>query len=448
MPTMSYIQLFIAGNSYPYAIITDGTTDQTSVLQTVLTAAGSGGGTVLLPLGPVVTNLTGLSLPAKVALVGQGNARPYTNGIPNAGSWLISPNSNYGSGSNPVITLGGYNTLKDFAIYGPGNGYGSSTSRPNLSLSDNYSYLDNVTLSNSACAIQGNYKNIQMTDCWIQANGAGGIHFVDSDISKSTFSANGYDLDLGGGSASNRVNDNRFEYSQNNTSILASNNAGDFVNTNAATASGTVLHFASTSSMTAGYQVYNSTHPASIPFGTYIISMTSTTVTLNQSVSSAVSSGDSIMVYLPQGDFTTITANQFDASYLNAIDLQFSRLWTITGNNFRRSGVGATNNTSSDASIHLFANNLCTIANNTFEALVANVNDPPTVPSTGRIGPSFGFWDDGANFGCQIKGNVGSFNPVDGTHGGGINSTTNFPNFNTDNTFAKINTVIANGSLP
>jgi hypothetical protein len=75
---------------------------------------------------------------------------------------------------------------------------------------------------------------------------------------------------------------------------------GSTANTNAATASGNTLNFASVSgSVVPGMVVINNTHPGSITGGTTVLSKTSTTVVLSQNVASTVSSGDSITIGNP-----------------------------------------------------------------------------------------------------------------------------------------------------
>jgi hypothetical protein len=79
--------------------------------------------------------------------------------------------------------------------------------------------------------------------------------------------------------------------------ILAESPILESLVTNAATASGNVLHFASVpAGIVAGLAVNDTTHPGVIPSGTTVLSTASTTVALTNAVSGAgVSSGDTIV---------------------------------------------------------------------------------------------------------------------------------------------------------
>lgn len=420
-------------NAPPYSIITDGTTDQTSVLQAALTAAATKGATVVLPLGPVVINATGVTVPDGVSLVGQGNQNKFEL-VSTNGSWIISPSASYSAGTNAIITLGGHNTLRSFAIFGAGSGgFGAATSRPNILMTGpGICTLWNISSLNGWAGVYCNYVGVIMaTDCEFSANQFGAANPVDSHFTGCYFSSNGCDLLLQSGSASNMWSNCRFEFGGGpGASVSAGFGATDyFVNTSATTASGTTLTFASTAAITAGHQVFNFNAPASIPAGTYVASKTGTTVTLSNAVASSVASGNTIEFYLGNTDFNNFTGCQWDRSFTNALNMALCRHWVITGCSFRRCGAGATANTNDDAAVRMAKNNAIVFVGNTIWPGKDDSNSGPNCPS-------WGVWDDGGNFLCILKNNSIVYNPVNGTNGGGINITTNFTTFNTDNSIS------------
>lgn len=419
----------------PYSIITDGSTDQTSVFQSALTAAGTLGSTVVLPLGPIVVNGTGVSVPDGVSITGQGDQNKF-EAVSTNGSWIISPNASYGSGSNAILQLAGHNTLEGFAIFGAGSdGFGGSTSRPNIQVNGNGITLHNVSSLNGNMAMYCNLQStIMATDCAFSCSTTGIHNPVDSHFNGCYFSSNKCDVQAQSGAASNGFINCRFEFNGSGASVQAGFNAPSSTTaTSSSTASGAVLHFTNTSGITVGYQVFDQTAPTAIPAGAYVVSIvTNTSATLNVSVSSTVGSGDTIEFFLPNVDLTNFTGCQFDRCFTNALQLTYCAHWVISGCNFRRPGAGATQNTSDDAAISIKRCNAITIVGCTF---YPGVNDG----GGGTYSPSFGFWDNLGNYLCLIKNNTIVYNPVDGTHGGGINSTTNFSTFNSDNLIAQAN---------
>ena len=74
--------------------------------------------------------------------------------------------------------------------------------------------------------------------------------------------------------------------------------ASETLATNSSTASGTTINFSSTSNVLVGQLAYDSTTLSAIPIASYVVSKTSTTVTLTNSVTS-VGSGDNIVFMTP-----------------------------------------------------------------------------------------------------------------------------------------------------
>jgi hypothetical protein len=422
----------------PYNVAANGS-DQTTALNSALTAAATAGTAVLLPVGQIVINGSGLSMPSGVGMIGQNTFRPYGSTAPTKGTVLISPTASYASGTSPVITMAGNNTIMNLSIWGPGSdGFGSGTSRPNIFASAGNNLLFNASVQNANVGLNGNYQSQQfILRCSFGGNATGLLTPVDSGIGESVFYSNGADVNFGPGGNHNRFSSNRFEFNGSNSSIIAfGGSATSTANTNAATASGNAtLHFASApAGAVQGYQIYNQTNPTSIPAGTYVTSASpATSITMSANATGAgVISGDTLMFYVPAIAQNVFVGNQWDRCFLAAMALSYCNQWIITGNHFARSGAGASSNTVNDCAISLFACNSMTITGNT-------MNTGQNDGGGGVYSPSFAIWDGGANFNSQIKSNTINYNPVNGTNGGGINVLTTFTNFNTDNAVARAN---------
>lgn len=420
----------------PYKIIADGATDQTVALQTALTAASALGATVLLPLGGVVVNASGVTVPAGVSIIGQGNQNKFIS-QPTNGSWIISPTASYNTGSTAVITLNGNNYMANFQVWGAGtDGFGGGTSRPNFQMAGQQVRMLNVGSLNGNMGVYCVYQGVLVaTECTFSCNANGVMNCVDSQFVNCYHSSNACHLQLQSGASSNAWTNCRFEFNGSNAGVQIGFGAPTgTVNTSSGTASGTTLTFTGgTGAITTGYQVYNQTHPTSIATGIYVVSKTGTTVTLSAAVASAVSSGDTIEFYDPNTDLLTFTGCQFDRDFQNAIYMQYAKHVVITGCGFRRSGAGATANTSGDAYIQIDHSNLVVIVGNTMYTGVAD-------DGSGTYSPSWGVWNGGANYQCLAANNTIVWNPVNGTNGGGINDATNFPNFSANNIAVQANT--------
>lgn len=418
----------------PYNVVANGSTDQTANLQSALAAAATPGATVVLPQGVTIINGTGISIPAGVSLVGVNDARPY-QGATTQGSVLSSPNASYASGTTPVVTLNGYNTLRWLTIEGAGSdGFGNGTSRPNIQAAAGASNLmDDVTSTNGYIGYNDNYfSQTFITNSRLGANQYGVQNLVDSSVSNTIFNSNGIDVNLGAGANHNRFTGNRFEFNGTGASIVI---AGGFgwsatATTNGATAAGNaILHFASgPAAAIQGYLIYDQTNPTAIPFGTYVTTATpATTETMSaNAIGGGVVNGDTILFYITQTQDNVFVGNQWDRSFLNAFNISYATGTVLNGNIFNRGGAGATANTSNDAEIQLFASSNTQIQGNTMRTGAAD-------NGSGANSPSYGVWDGGANFNSMIKNNSIVYNKVNGTNGGGINSTTNFTTFLTDN---------------
>lgn len=122
----------------------------------------------------------------------------------------------------------------------------------------------------------------------------------------------------------------------------------------------------------------------------------------------------------------TFTCNTFDRAGYNAVQMSYARHTTFVGNIFERSGANATANTNNDA--HVEMDNCTTIVFSGNTSLAAQSDS-----ATGPFSPSWGVWDGGSNSNCLIKNNIWVYHSVNGTNGGGINVTTTFSSFSTDN---------------
>lgn len=422
--------------SPPYNVTAVGAVDQTAKIQSCLTAAT--GGTAVLPLGKLVINGTGISVPALTGLIGQGFSGAYNTGstVPTGGTVLYSPFASYASGTNPVISLGGQNWLSYFTLYGAGNGAGSSTSRPGVLFAANANvYIDHVGIFNNSVGIQFAYHDIGwVTNSEINENQYGIQNPVDAHFEGDNFAGNGVDVYCGG-CASNLFIGNRFEYNSNGPSIQTYGVTATAA-TNNTTASGNAsLHFASApGAAVQGYYILDLTTPTAIPACTYVTTASpATTIVMSANAAgSGVGNGDTIEFYNPNATYLNFSGNQWDASSGASLQLDYAAHVSVDGSNiFRGSGVNATANTSADTFIEISHSNSISVVG-------ANMYANP--PSGGSpYGPSWGFWDGSSNCNSTLQTNTIVYNPVDGTHGGGINTTATFSNFNTQNTIHAAN---------
>lgn len=428
---------FIYAGFPPYNVVADGT-DQTAKLQNALNDADAKGQLVLLPYGAIVINGTGLIIPSGVSLRGQTNQRSYT-GQPPEGTLLVSPSASYAAGTNPIMTLQGYTTIRDLAIYGAGSdGFGNGTSRPNIQSTTGSNLLDNVNCANGHIGFDGNYLGQNFfTNCHMAQNSTGMQNLVDSKIDSCVFNSNGTDVSLGPGANHNRFGLCRFEFCGTGHSINGdgSSNTSTAV-TNATTASGNAsLHFASApAGALQGYMIYDQTTPAAIPAGTYVTSASpGTTITMSANAAGpGVGAADTLVFYVPNNKQNVFVGCQWDRPFLNAINMNYCTQWSVTGGKSSRGGVGATANTSNDAHVRMAFCSTCVVS-----GMAMNAGQSDAL--TGPYSPSFGVWDGGGNFNCIVRGHAINWNPVDGTHGGGINALTTFATFNSDNAVARAN---------
>lgn len=342
--------MIIAAN---YGVKADGATDDTTAWVSVWAAAPNGA-IVIAPVGVSMVGSVGITVPAGVTLIGS-NFRPYA-GSTTKGCVIASTVT---TGANPVVTVSANASVKGITIVGPGtDGFGNGTSRPCMRLAGPSATAENVTCTNGANGIDGNYQSVgNIRGCQMQQCNTGMANLVDSHIIGCQMSACGTGMFLSSGSNHNHIIGNRFEFCSG-------------------------FNLCATGA--------DSTHFA----------------------------GEN-----------TITGNTFDRAGTNAIKLSFCHHFVITGNIFERGGPNATANTSADAHVAIDNSSTCIITGNTS---LAGQSDA----GTGPFSPSFGVWDGGSNTNCMIKNNIWVYHSVDGTHGAGINSTTTFTTFNTDNVVA------------